>query len=270
MKVIISHDVDHITAWEHYNDFIIPKHIGRSFLEWGFGYISLSEVLGRLKSILINKWHNLESLLEFNKKNAIPATFFFAVSNGKGLNYSLTHAEFWVKKVICSGFDAGVHGIHANNYEEIKMEHDLFKKISGLDSFGIRMHYLNCDEATLDLLSRTNYLFDCSNMNMSNPVKFNNLWVFPLNIMDSSIFETDVRWQNINFVQSIEVTRKIFNDVCKAGVDYLTILFHDIYFSNNFRTWKNWYIWLIKYIKDNNIEFISFRDAIKELEGGSN
>lgn len=266
MKIIISHDIDHLTVWEHYNDLIIPKHFARSILECGLGHITASEVLGRLKSLLMNRWHNLESLMEFNRENDIPSTFFMATSGGKGLNYTLATAELWVKKLIDSGFDVGVHGICSDNYHEIKAEYDLFKKISGMEKFGIRMHYLNCNEATLNLLSKANYLFDCSNMIMSDPYKVNKLWVFPLHIMDSSIVEKDARWQSLNLEQSIEITKEKIDEVFDAGLNYLTILFHDIYFSDNFRTWKSWYIWLVTYIKENKYEFISYQNAVKELE----
>ncbi len=37
MKIIISHDVDHITVLEHNRDLIIPKFIVRSFLYKGLG-----------------------------------------------------------------------------------------------------------------------------------------------------------------------------------------------------------------------------------------
>jgi hypothetical protein len=44
MKIIISHDIDHITVFEHKKDLIIPKFIIRSFIELGLGYISFSEL----------------------------------------------------------------------------------------------------------------------------------------------------------------------------------------------------------------------------------
>ena len=50
IKVIISHDVDHITAWEHSKDLIIPKFVARMFVEHGLGYISRCEVKSRLLS----------------------------------------------------------------------------------------------------------------------------------------------------------------------------------------------------------------------------
>lgn len=52
----------------------------------------------------------------------------------------------------------------------------------------------------------------------------------------------------------------------KGNINYLTILFHDRYFSNGFKSWKDWYIWCVNYFKNNAFDFISYRKAIQELE----
>ena len=99
MKIIISHDVDHITVWEHKKDLIISKFIVRSFIEFGLGYISPVELKIRFKSLLENKWQNIEELMQFDKENEIPSTFFVGIVNGLGLSYSLKDAEFWIKRI---------------------------------------------------------------------------------------------------------------------------------------------------------------------------
>lgn len=91
MKIIISHDVDHITVWEHRKDLIIPKFIMRSFIEFTLGYISTSEIRNRFKEFVKNKWQNIKELIEFDRENKIPSTFFIGVANGMGLNYSLKY-----------------------------------------------------------------------------------------------------------------------------------------------------------------------------------
>ena len=48
---------------------------------------------------------------------------------------------------------------------------------------------------------------------------------------------------------------------------YCTILYHD--YQYNERTYpdeKAWYDWLLEYLKNEQYEFISYEDAIKELE----
>ncbi|HUV59860.1 MAG TPA: hypothetical protein VMW09_07080 [Desulfatiglandales bacterium] len=83
-------------------------------------------------------WNNLEKLLKFDKANAVDSTFFVAVDNGKGLNYALRQARKAIDLVKEYEFDVGVHGICYDNYDGIKEEYKMFKRISGLEKFAIR------------------------------------------------------------------------------------------------------------------------------------
>lgn len=266
MKVIVSHDVDHITFWEHRRDFIVPKFMIRYFLEMTFGQITINEFSSRIRRILKNKWHNLEELMAFNKQYNIPSTFFIGVSNGNGLVYSTKDAEFWVKRIMQEGFDVGVHGIAFDNYEEIKHEYDTFKRISGNESFGIRMHYLRNSQNMLEYLSKAGYTFDSTIYKIERPYKINTMWEFPLFIMDVYIVRKKSILQNQSFEQIKVATLKTIDDVYKRGIKYITINLHDRFYHESFRIWKKWYIWLIQYFITNNIKFINYSDAIKELE----
>ncbi len=266
MKVIISHDVDHITFWEHNRDLIIPKYIVQGFIELSLGRISVFEIVGRIKKIFQNKRHKLEELMRFNKENSIPSDFFVGVSNGKGLSYTIEDAELWIKKILLEGFDVGVHGISYARHNEIKNEYDTFKCLTNLKKFGIRMHYLRHNTNTLEFLNNVNYSFDCSIFEMKNPFKVGNMWEFPLHIMDCYIICKNSKWQNQNLKQSKETTKRIMEEADEAGIKYLSILFHDRFFCDSFKTWKEWYIWLIGYLKENKFKFISYKEAINELE----
>ena len=267
MKAIISHDVDHITVWEHRNDLIVPKFIVRGFIEFLLGYVSASEIKGRLESIVKNKWHNLDALMQFDQENGIHSTFFFGVSKGLGLNYEQKDALYWIRTLLTAGFDVGVHGIAFNNYNDMKDEFDLFKNLSGLKEFGIRMHYLRRDDNTFHKLNQLGYTFDTTKYVFKNPYLVGRLFEFPLHIMDSDLMSRRSRWQDQSLDQSKETTKKMIEDGFNEGLQYFTILFHDSYFSDLFMTWRQWYIWLIDYLKDNKIEFISYNEAIKELKG---
>ena len=266
MKVIISHDIDHITALEHKSDLIIPKFILRSSIELLIRSISLSEFNARLCDILKNRFNNIKELMLFDRENDIPSTFFFAVTNGLGLSYSLDDAKYWIKKVLHNGFDVGVHGIEYIQFETMKKEFEVFREISCLDRFGIRMHYLRNDKETIKKLSLIGYLFDSTIYSLDNPYKINNIWEFPLHIMDGFLITDRKGWQTDNIGKIIDRTKGLIDKAYDNNLKYLTILFHDRYFSNSFLTWKRWYIWLISYFKDNKIPFISYKQAIKELE----
>ena len=48
MKVIVSHDIDHLTVSEHlFKDAIVPKYYIRSYIELLSGKISLAELFNR-------------------------------------------------------------------------------------------------------------------------------------------------------------------------------------------------------------------------------
>lgn len=266
MKIIISHDVDHITAWEDIKDFILFKFIIRCFIDFFSRRANLAEMKSRFIYIIRNKCQTLEELMEFDRRNGIPSVFFFAVNNGMKLHYSLENSRYWTKKVMDGGFDVGVHGIEFDNIEGIRKEYETFKQVSGLGSFGMRMHYLRCSEKTVEYLSKAGYLFDSTVYKLENPYKVDGLWEFPLHIMDAYVFH---KGRHKLVMQTLEQakneTKKIIQTALERGIKYLTILHHDMAFYD-IKSWKKWYIWTVNYLKENGFHFISYREAIHELE----
>lgn len=266
MKIIISHDIDHITVYEHFTDFIIPKFLIRNFIELVNFKISVTEYFLRFFKLFTNKWQNIKEIIQFNKENNIPATFFIGVNNGLGLNYKLKEAEKWIKYIVNQNVECGVHGISYQKQNEIDKEFSTFKNISGLEDFGIRMHYLRTDKKTLEMLSKAGYSFDSTVYEEKNPYLINNMVEFPLQIMESYEMEGKKRWQSRSSQEAINNTIKKIENYKMLEIKYLTILFHDRYFDNSFKSWKKWYIEIIKYCKANNYEFISYKNAIKEIK----
>lgn len=266
MKIIISHDVDSITAWEHKKDLIIPKFIIRNSIELAISKASFMEYFLRFKELAKNRFQNLEELMGLDKENKVPSTFFVGVNNGLGLSYSLEDADYWIKKIREKGFDVGVHGIAFDSFGGIQKEYEAFKRISGLDKFGIRMHYLRTSNDTLKFLNEAGYIFDSSLYKLENPYKAGDLWEFPLHIMDGYLFCNNSRWQNQNLGQVKDKTKRITEEADTKGIKYFTVLFHDRYFSDSFKSWRDWYIWLINYLKKNGFEFMTYRGAIQQLE----
>ena len=103
MKIIVSHDVDLITAWEHKTDPMIPKMVVRSSIEVAIGKIGLKEYVSRFSELLKNKLHNLEELMKFDKENKLSSTFFVGVNRGHGICYSLEESRYWIKKITVKG-----------------------------------------------------------------------------------------------------------------------------------------------------------------------
>ncbi|MDX2173395.1 MAG: hypothetical protein SFY56_09755 [Bacteroidota bacterium] len=267
MKAIISHDIDHITVWEHlFRDTIIPKYMARMHIELSTGKISLREYILRWADFFKNKWQNIDELVTFNNINNVPSSFFIAVNKGLGLNYSPKNALLWIDQMKCRKCEINIHGIEFESFSAIKEEHLQFESITKNKNFGIRMHYVRNNSETLLNLSKAGYSFDSTEHAFKNPYKIGEMWEFPFQIMDGWIIENGKKWQSTNLNTAKENTLKIIDKAFKNNINYLGIDFHDRYFSHSFKTWLDWYMWLIEYLKQNKVEFVNFENAILALE----
>jgi len=267
MKAIISHDIDHITVFEHlFKDAIIPKFMTRMHIELFSGKISMREYLLRWADFFKNKWQNIDELITYNNINKVPSSFFIAVNKGIGLNYSNASALLWIEQMKNRHCEIGIHGIDFDNLDAIKKEHNLFSSLSQTQGFGIRMHYVRNNEQTYNLLENAGYHYDSTEYAFKNPYKIGNMWEFPFQIMDGWVIENGKKWQSLNFEKSKQNTIKLIEKAQEMHLDFLGVDFHDRYFSHSFHTWLEWYVWLIDYLKSNKIEFVNFNTAIKLLE----
>lgn len=269
MKIIISHDVDHLTTLEHAFDLYFPKFAVLSLLQLIKGGIGLEKISKRVNKVLSNRWHNIIELTDFELKYKVPSTFFFGMANNLGLAYSKEAAKPWIKYVLDRGFDAGVHGIAYENYDEIVREHKAFKEISGLNEFGIRMHYLVRNNETLNLLERAGYSFDSTLYSNEDSKKIGRMWEFPLHLMDCHLYYVSrYCFRDLKTIKT--QTQDTIKRLSGMGRQYCCILLHDIYFCDGFEILKEWYIWLIKYLHQEQMELISYNAAIQELERHKN
>jgi len=241
MKIIISHDIDHLGVKEHiFKDLIIPKYIFWSILEFIKGKISLKTFFRKIIGLFNkNAWNNLKELLEFDKLSGVNSTFFVAVNNGKGLSYSQKQAKAAIDLIKKYQFNIGVHGICYDNYGGIKKEYNDFKKISGLNNFGIRMHYLRLNQETLKNLVKIGYLFDTTVLsdNLAQEYKIDKITEIPFHIMDG-----DLLGPRVNFIlnQVKQKTLELLDRAEKENKKYFAILFHQRYFSEEFPQQKKW------------------------------
>lgn len=263
MKIIISHDIDHLSVREHiFKDLIIPKYIFWSFLELIKRKISLKIFFRKLTELFKkNAWNNLEELLNFDKKMGINPTFFIAINNGKGLSYSQKQAKQAIELIKKYNFDIGAHGICYDNYEGIKKEYEDFKKISGLEKFGFRMHYLRLNQDIFKSIARAGYLFDTTILseNLTQQHKIDNLIEIPFHIMDGNLLGPKI---NYTLDEVKQKTLDVLNRAEKENKKYVAILFHLRSFGDDFFHYKNWYIWLINYCKEKKYEFINYRTLL--------
>ena len=265
MKVIVSHDVDHLFSTEHLFDGVLLKFVIRAKFEWLGGILTFREFRLRLSDLFHRQWHHIDELMDFDAANGIPSTFFFAMNKGKGLNYSNAEAKPIIERVVARGFDCGVHGIGFEDQEQIDWEYQRFKEISGKSDCGIRMHYLRRNEGTLEKLNKAGYLFDSSEFAQKAPYKIGNMVEFPLHIMDSDEFYGNGWRQRQTSEQILKKTKAKIDRMEKEGYPIMTLLFHDRYFGSSHEAWQNWYIQIIRYLKKHGHTFTSYQEAVDEL-----
>ena len=267
MKIIVSHDVDHLYATDHiFRDLILEKLWIRSFLHLCQRKISFQTFWHRLTMLFHNQMHRIDEVMDFDRVHGVPSVFFFGMDNVLGMSYSQKEAAPIIKHVMDQGFDVGVHGVDYQDVEKIKAEHDAFQNISGVDIFGLRNHYVRFDEETFAKMDQVGYLFDSTWFNKKEleiraPYKAGNMWEFPLHIMDGYICTKG------KLEQSLQDTFSAIRKAEELGMPYCTILFHDYQFDDKYDPqMKRWYEETILFCKEQGYEFISYRDAIRELE----
>ncbi|WP_117880656.1 polysaccharide deacetylase family protein [Aureibaculum luteum] len=266
MKIILSHDVDHLYWQEHYfKDLYAPSTVFRNTKGLLKGDIELKLYFKRLKCW--GRLHRLPELITFYNDYNIKANFFFGMNNALGLSYNYKQSKQWIDKLLDKKHQVGVHGIAFNDKESIIIEYNRFKELSGLKSFGIRTHYLRMAKNTHQLFETQNYIFDSSIEQIKKPFKLNAMWIIPISIMEVTLVNNAQLNQNIELWKANTIDRLKLSE--KENIPYFVVNFHDLYFSNNFPVIKQWYIWLIDLLKSKNYQFINFEDAVVELNQSS-
>ena len=264
MKIIISHDVDHLKIVDHlFKDLFFPKFWIRSTTQLLNRKISFQEWVGRFLLVFRDRMHNIPELLEFDKRHGIPSMFFFGMANALGMSYSRKSAKVWIDFILNNHLDVSVHGIAYDDYLKMQEEFNDFKILSGLDSFGIRMHYVRYSSKTFEYLAKLGYYFDSSEFveeNIRQPYLVNKMWEFPLYAMDSYLLKDGIEGAK-------EKICELFDLAEKSGCNYFTFLFHDVYYNTSlFRAYKEFYDWFVFFCIEHEYEFVSYSTAINELE----
>lgn len=264
MKIIISHDVDHLEIKEHFfKDLFFLKFWTRSTFQLFRRNISFGEWVQRFFWIFRKRMHNIPELLDFDKKNGVPSVFFFGMANALGMSYSQKSAKKWIDYVLNNHGDVGVHGVAYNDYFKMKKEFEDFKTLSGLDYFGIRMHYVRHSDETFKYLAELGYRFDSSDFvkeELRKPYAVDEMWEFPLYAMDSYLLNEGENSAKEKVCKLLEIAQ---NMEC----DYFTFLFHDVYYNSSlFKAHKEFYDWFIALCVERKYEFVSYLTAKRELE----
>ncbi|MBI1305698.1 MAG: hypothetical protein GC181_03680 [Bacteroidetes bacterium] len=263
MKIILSHDVDHLNWKEHYfRDLYLPGTLYRNTRALLNGSIDIKLYIKRLR--LRGNINSLSDLVKFYEQKELKATFFFGMANALKLSYHHKEAAPWIKMLIENGHDVGVHGIEVKNGKNIKYEYESFKQLSGLESFGIRTHYLRLSGYTYSQFEQEGYTFDSSVQGLFFPFKIGSMWEIPISIMDASLVKNFMT--NLNEEEWKSKSQNVLESAEKMGLPYFVINVHDNYLSPEYNTIKSWYVNLVEDLQNKGYEFITFKEAVAELQ----
>jgi hypothetical protein len=229
------------------------------------GKIGFNTFCNRLISIFYKRIHRIPEIVELDLRSGVSSVFFFGMNNILGMSYKKHKAIQWIKFVTEKGFDVGVHGVEIDDSKKMQIEFNDFQAISKLSAFGIRTHYVRYNETTFRKMADAGYLFDTSEFSKTEitlkpPYKVEKMWEFPLHIMDGYILNTS---SDI----AMEMTIHALDKAKKSGIKYFTFLFHDYLFNEKtYPEYKCYYEWFIDYCIEHNFRFISYKEAINELE----
>lgn len=266
MKIIISHDVDHLYLKEHFKDSFLLGNLYRSLKYLAKGNISWNTFFKRFPSQL----NRVKELHEFNKQAGVKATFFFGMRKGLNLSYHWKDTQPFIDYLLKEKVLIGMHGMGYNSYDLLLEETNRLKTMLPQHyPLGIRNHYLRMDESTLGVMDKIGFLFDSTYYTTDNAKYYaaesvflqGNIWEIPINIMDAGFVSNNQK-------ELIDIKIKTLAKIQKAennNQPFFVINFHDLYFSDAYPVYKQWYAWLISYFQEQNYEFIDFMQAVHIL-----
>ncbi|RYZ33973.1 MAG: hypothetical protein EOP49_35120, partial [Sphingobacteriales bacterium] len=226
MKVIVSHDVDHLYWSDHFADTFIPGLLLRSTKEVLSGGLSVGGFIKRFNPA--RKLHNLEALAKTLQKHAIPANFFFGMGKGLNLSYENSKAAPVIKWLTEQGFEVGVHGISYDDSSSMQQEQEEMTAILGVKPKGIRNHYLRRSENTFELMAGLGYTFDSTDYGIKPPYKVKEMWEIPISVMDVDV----CKGATGDLLQkSKEYTLQKLDEARAVGLPFFVVNFHDVYYS---------------------------------------
>ncbi len=258
MKIIISHDVDHLFLKEHLKDTFLLGNFYRSLKNLAQGNITFKAFLKRFSREL----NRIRSLHEFNKANGVKETFFFGMRKGLNLSYNWQDTKPFIEYLIREEVLVGIHGMGYNSFDLLNEESNRLKTLLPLSyPLGIRTHYLRMDDNTLSIMEKIGFLYDSTQYILKNPFLHGKMWEIPINIMDAG-FISSYR------ISLEELKKKTINKIQEAqsrSLPFFVINFHDIYYSDSYPLHKAWYEWLVSYFKNAGNQFVNFAEAIDLL-----
>lgn len=177
-------------------------------------------------------WMHIPELCALEAKYGVRSTFFFRVDESR---YPLTP---YLKRVIrdldSAGWEIGLHASieSAHSMGVLAQEKERLEDTVGHDVVGVRHHYLAWTRGTWGLQQEVGFKYDSTYGSTvrvidDQPFRVGQLVVFPLNFMDSAVF-------NLGFVPLVTVIRMVDQLMDSRGKDnrLITFDFHQDWLSS--------------------------------------
>ena len=256
VKIILSHDVDHLFLTEHWKDRFIPGLVVKSLRSLLKGDLSLNGFLRRFS----HRLHRIPELIEFNSSHNAPTNFFFGMDNGLSLSYSYKKAAPVIQSLHRDGHFIGTHGMAYDDKKSMLEEKRRLDSILGVKVKGIRNHYLRQSANTQRFMAELNYHFDSTDRGLFDPIEKDGIFSIPISVMD-----VDVIRQGVSADASLKSTLDILDEAIEKNLKYFVINFHDLYFDSvSYPTFYHWYTELVKECQARGFEFTDFNFVLQE------
>ncbi len=258
MKIVLTHDVDHLFPSDHLFDTFYPGLLLRSSKQLLRNEISFSSFLRRFN--FFRPLNNIKTLSNFLLEKKLPATFFFGMRKGLNLSYSYKAARPFIELLIEKGFEVGVHGMAFNDFDKMKEEKQRFEEIAGFSPKYIRNHYLRYDESTHSLMDQLEYKIDSTLHDTFEIDQIGSLCRFPISIMDVTVMKSSKE----KGITPFEFSLAKLDEAGALGVSYFVINFHDAYYSDCYPIYKKWYESILEEFISRGLEFCRISDVGSE------
>jgi len=293
----LTHDVDFVKFNNHKFDFTFWEFIFRSLfyspirvirgqLSWlemvknWLNVLKIPLVFANLLSDFWFQFHKYERLEKEIKstfylipyKNRAGEKFLFTPTKQRAAKYDVSDISDIVEYLEEKGFEIGLHGIDA--WHDSKLAIDEKKRIlefSSKEYIGVRIHWLWFNEKSPYILDECNFLYDSSigynevigyRAGTSQVFKIpalNKLLELPLIIHDIPLFNP--AFLNLSYTKAWQLCKKIIENAKQYG-GVVTILWHLRSIASD-RYWGNFYVKLIKNMKEQGAYFTKAENIIK-------
>ena len=88
---------------------------------------------------------------------------------------------------------------------------------------------------------------------------------FPVHIMDCDVFNLRGRFQSVHFKEALDMTKKSIEEHFALNTNYVSIIFHDRYFSSSHSAWRDWYMAVLDWLISQRISTCTYDEATLSL-----